>query len=336
MRRAPVLGWCALLVCASGPVLAQGTLYDDAREARLAGQSAHAIDLLEQWLVSHPDDTDALVQYGYALLAIGRIEEAERTFDRVLVLAPGYGDAITGKTQAAARRADSTTLGRAFVQLEGTLSNLEPGQEDWKEIGIAASFPMDPRTTLNTRGTWYERFGVRDVEFGSLATHRVSGLAWMRLGVSAVPSADFRPAIGIEAGADMRIAESTIGSLDAAWQQFPSGDVWTFRPSVTRYFGSGRYALAADLRAVSAESSGLLIGGSLRGDFFPQDRNRLYIGIAAGPETDLGEVRDTTSFYGGGETPLTSAVSVLGSFAREWRATGSDRTEVRVGVKVSI
>ncbi len=336
MKRALVLGWCALLVCATGPVSAQGTLYDEAREARLAGRSARAVDLLEQWLVSHPDDTDALVQYGYALLAIGRIDAAERAFDRVLVLAPGYGDATTGKAEAAARRADATTLGRAFVQLEGASSDLEPGQKDWKEIGIAASFPLDPRTTLNTRGTWYERFDVRDVEFGALATHRVSELAWLRLGVSAVPSADFRPAIGIEAGADMRIAESTIGSLDAAWQKFPAGDVWTFRPGVTRYFGSGRYALAAGLRAVSAESSDLLIGGSLRGDFFPQDRNRLFIGIATGPETDLGEVRDTTSFYGGGETPLTGAVSLLGSFACEWRAAGSDRTEVRVGLKVSI
>ena len=334
--RALVFGGCAMLLLAHAPVLAQATAYERAVTARHSGQPVAAAQLFEEWLTAHPDDTDALVQYGYALLAIGRIDEAEQAFDRVLTLAPEYADANQGLERIAKRRASAIETRKAFIQIEGALSKLEPGQNDWREFGIAASVPLNARTTIDARGTWYERFETRDTEFGVLASHRADDAVWLRLGGSFTPSAAFRLEHGLTAGIDFRIAKHTVSSFDTAYQQFPLQTVWSFRPGVTQYFGGGRYALAVHARAVAADGADILVGGSLRGDYFADSHSRIFAGFATGPETDLGEVRDTTSLYGGGEFPVTDAISLSGSIAQEWRAVGSDRTEGRVGLKVSL
>ena len=334
--RALVIGGCAMLLLVHAPVLAQATAYERAVTARHAGQPAAAAQLFEEWLTAHPDDTDALVQYGYALLAIGRIDEAEQAFDRVIALAPEYTDASQGLERVAQHRASATEARRAFLLIEGALSKLETDQNDWREFGIAASVSVNARTIFDVRGTLYERFETRDTEFGALVSHRADDAVWFRFGGSFTPSAAFRPKHGVSAGIDVRLAKHTIGSFDTAYQKFPLQTVWSFRPGITQYFADGRYALAVHAQAVAADGADILVGGSLRGDYYADSRSRIFAGFATGPETDVGEVRDTTSLYGGGEFPVTDSISLSGSIAQEWRAVGSDRTEGRVGLKVSL
>ena len=87
---------------------------------------------------------------------------------------------------------------------------------------------------------------------------------------------------------------------------------------------------------VVVEGERTLLGGSVRADYMPSDRMRLFVGAASGPETDLGQVRDATTLFGGGEFPLSDTVSLLGSVAHDWRDLGADRTEGRVGVKFAL
>ena len=84
------------------------------------------------------------------------------------------------------------------------------------------------------------------------------------------------------------------------------------------------------------EGDRLRVGGSLRGTWEPGDRRRLFAGVAAGPDTDLGVVTDTWSLFGGGELPIGARISVVGSLAREWREGPADRTEFRIGLKVGL
>ena len=89
MRRslAAVMAAAAALMAQAVPAFAQDSVYDRAVAARLAGDPALAVSLLEPWLAAHPGDADALVQYGYALLALGEYDRAEQAFADTLSLA---------------------------------------------------------------------------------------------------------------------------------------------------------------------------------------------------------------------------------------------------------
>ncbi len=326
----------AAVLVATTPAAAQISPYERAVAARQNGDPGLAVALLEPWLAEHPDDVDARVQYGYALLASGRLVDADRAFAQVLATAPDYADASAGRELVNQRRASGANVRRATLLLEGAVSDLGGGQDDWHEAGGLLNLPVAGLDTLELQAHWFSRFGREDTEFGALYTHRSGEDLWLRIGASGAPSADFRPKTGFAAGFDYRISAATVATMDASWQQFPLQQVWTLRPGVTQYFDGGRYSLSLHGRAVVAEGDDALFGGSLRVDIVPRDRTRLFIGVASGPETDLGVVSDTTSLFSGGEVPLSRSVSLLGSVAREWREIGADRSEARLGIKLAL
>ena len=331
MRSLPCLAiLCALL---PQPVWAQDDPgeYERAVAARQAGQPAEAVRLLETWLAANPADVDARLQYGYALLALGRLDDADEAFRAVLASAPDYADARDGLSLVQARRAASGR--QAYLLIDGAISDLSGDARNWREFGIAGTVPVGTAGTGEIRGTAYERFGRSDTEFSAGYTHRSAEDLWLRFGVSATPSADFRPRVGASLGLDYRVAPQTVMGADMGWQAFPVQDVWTLRAGATQYFGNGRFSVSAFGRVVKPEGEEALLGGTARLDYLPQDRTRLFLGAATGPETDLGVVRDTTSVFAGGEFPVTSRVSLLGSVAYEDREAGADRTEGRLGVK---
>ena len=102
---------------------AQQSDYDRAVALRQS-DAAGAVVALERWLVDHPNDADARVQLGFALLTLGRLDEAEREFAAVLAEAPGYSDARQGLTLVAERRGGAADRRQAFVVIDGALSDL--------------------------------------------------------------------------------------------------------------------------------------------------------------------------------------------------------------------
>ena len=332
--RGAVLAASCLALAAPSAVMAQDSVYDRAVALRQS-DAAGAVVLLERWLVDHPADADARVQLGFALLTLSRLDEAEREFAAVLAEAPGYSDARQGLRLVRERRDGDAETRPGFVVIDGAVSNLGEGQSDWHEAGVLAALPLGTGDTLEAEGRWFERFGLEDVELAARYTHRAGSDLWLRAGLSATPSADFRPEIGLSAGIDYRLAPATVASLDTSWQRFPLQEVVTLRPSLTQYFDEGRFALTAGARAVFVDDE-TLVGGSARADWLPRERTRVFVGAANGPETDLGVVSDTTSLYGGGELPLTGTLSLLGSVSREWRGLGADRTEARLGIRIGL
>ncbi|MDQ3126561.1 MAG: tetratricopeptide repeat protein, partial [Pseudomonadota bacterium] len=73
-----------------------GRLYASAVADRLAGRPAEAVTKLEQVLAMRPDDVDARLNLGLALLALGRLEEAEAALLAVTRQTPDYTDAWMG------------------------------------------------------------------------------------------------------------------------------------------------------------------------------------------------------------------------------------------------
>ena len=307
--------------------------YEEAVAARTDGDHARAVRLLEPWVAANPDDVDARVQLAYAYLALGKTAEARAQFDAVLLRAPDYTDARDGLELADRRGAGASGQGYAIV--EASYADVDATSRDWLEGGIAVGLPIAGRDALELRGTWYRRFGVEDVEAAAQFTGRVGDDTWVRLGASVVPSADFRPSVGLNGGVDRRVVggpEATVVGVDAAWQDYPAQDVVKVSPRVVQYLADGSLSLTARADAVIA-SDRVRFGGSLRGDWYGDDAHRLFVGGARGPDTELGIVTQTTSVFGGGELPLSADVTLTGSAAREWREGPADRTEVRLGVK---
>ena len=339
MFKAIACGVALAVLTPSGLMAQEATSYDRGVEARLAGDPAKAVPLLEQWLAGHPEDVDARVQLGYAYIALDRPRDAETQFRTVLASAPNYTDASEGLAQIERRRSPGSDR-PGFILFESAIAALDDGQEDWNEAGVLLSLPAATRDTFDLRGTWYERFGLEDTEVAALYTHRASDDTWLRFGAGGAPAADFRPEIGLSAGVDHRLADgpaATVVGVDAAWRKFPAQDVFNVSPAITRYLGgAGSFSLTARANALVAQGDKMRLGGSLRGDYAPGGGKRAFVGVAAGPDTDLGVVTDTYSLFAGGDVPLDESVSLTGSIAREWRDGPADRNEFRIGLKFGL
>ena len=333
--------WLTALALAMGwaPASAQQPSgYEQAVAARQAGDPTRAVALLQPWIASNPADTDARVQLGYALLALGRNAEAAAQFRAVLAAAPDYVDAREG-LRLARERSFPAAARRGFVLVEGAMADVDGALPDWYEATIVAQLPVAGQDSLDLRGSWYRRFGLEDVEALVGYSHQATRDTWLRGSVSAAPSADFRPEVGLAAGIDHRLSagpSATIVGFDASWRKFPAQDVWTFSPALTQYFAGGNASVLLRANALAAEDDKLRLGGLGRFDYYATDRSRAYVGAGFGPDTDLGVVTDTRTLFGGGELGLGGALSVTGSVSREWRDGPADRTEARLGLKVAL
>lgn len=307
--------------------------YDVAVKARLEGDATTAVSLLDRWIAVHPQDSDALVQRGYAHLALGHEGLAEKDFRAALVIASDYEDARAGLAVIAERRGETS---RTFLVAGGSFSDLEAGRRDWWEASLAGEAPISRQAALGGRATWYRRFGLEDVELeGRVSAHPTENL-WLRASIGGAPSADFRPQVAIGAGADLRVSEgmsATILSLDAAWQRFPLQEVVSVTPGITQYFGEGRWWATVRGIGIIPQGGDLELGALGRIDYAPAERQRFFIGAVNGPDTDLGIVTRVTSAFAGAEFPLNERWSLMPSVAKEWRDNGADRTEVRIELK---
>lgn len=128
-RRA-ALAACLVLAIAAAPgaALAQTVdeLYASGVKARQAQHFDEAADLLQRALALKPDNTDALVQLGFAELGRNDLPAARNAFSRALSLAPAYGDASFGMAEVEFR---SGNLDAALALAE-KVSQADPGNAD--------------------------------------------------------------------------------------------------------------------------------------------------------------------------------------------------------------
>lgn len=309
--------------------------YEAAVAARLAGDAQRARALLDAWIAQHPADSDALVQRGYAQLALGNPVLAADDFRAALALAPGYADAEAGLAIAAARRAPP---GGARLLAGGAISRLGAGREDWREASLGGEVHLTPGLALGGQASWLRRFGVSDTEFEARAAIHPNDRLWLRASIGGTPAADFRPELALAAGADLRLSrgtDATVLSLDASWQRFPLQQVVSLTPGITQYFGRGRWWASLRGLGIVPQGGGLELGALARLDFAPREGRRLFVGAGNGPDTDIGLVTRVTSVFAGAELPLSGRWSLLPSVAREWQQAGPDRTEARLEIKAA-
>ncbi len=355
----------ACLFLATGTPLAAQTVedrYQAAVQARLGGDSAGAVRLLNALVADEPRNADAQLQLGLAQLSLGALGEAEAAFRRTLSIAPDYADARIGLARVAQRRGDlkgaraeldSVDLAnieaaemrrqlnpaqekpgyRWRADLDGGYSRLSGPQPDWKEASARLAYIVSPGTEVSAGAEFARRFNRDDI-FGEIRLdRRVSPGTSFNVRAGGTPNADFRPKWQIGAGADFRLApgpRATVLTIDAAQARYRSGDIQTLTPGIDQYMAGGRVWLSA--RWINIFQDGDHQDGWLgRATFQANEKLRLFAGAADAPDTDEGVVVETFGVFGGVSYDVSDRMNIRASLAHEDRKTGADRLNFGLG-----
>lgn len=355
-----------LLVAASAlavPVHAQPAgSYQQAVAARQAGDNDAAARILAPIVAADPRNADAQVQYGYALLGLGRLDEAERAFAAALSVAPDYADGRIGLARIAQRRGDRAAAltalepldpsnpdvrtlrgqlangaenARWSVDLDGAYAFVDGPQPDWREGSLQVRHRFSDRTAASARVEYSRRFDVTDIygEVGVDQAIGARGRVYLTLG--GTPDADFRPRFQVGAGGSLRLnngANATVLTLDGRHAEFVSGDVQTVSPGVEQYLAGGRLWLTARWINLFDEAGDHQSGYLVRADGQATDRLRVFAGLSDAPDTSEGVVVDTRSYFGGVSLDLDDRITARANLSVEDRATGADRTQLGFGL----
>jgi YaiO family outer membrane protein len=349
-----------IALAAAAPLQAQQSAYDAAVAARLGGDPAAAVTLLEPIVAADPAHADAQVQLGYALLALGRALEAERAFRAALKVAPAYADAQTGLATAIERQRNAQSADRELaardpsssdvqtprnkgggssaypwsLDVDGNYSLIDGPQPDWREGTVQVRRRFSPAVTANARIEVSRRFDRTDV-YGELGLDRAVGSrGHVYLTFGGTPDADFRPRWQVAAGGSWRLTDggqATVLTFDGRHSEFVSGDVQTLSPGIEQYLLGGRAWITARWINLFDEDGDHQSGFLVRGNVQASDRLRLFVGHADAPDTSEGVVIETRSYFGGLAFDFSDRLVGRVNLAVDDRESGSDRTQIGAG-----
>ena len=350
----------AAALALAAPARAAPSLYDQAVDARRSGDPAQAAELLAQVVAAEPQNSDALVQYGFALLALGRLDEADSAFARALARAPDYADATLGRALVAERqgrvedarrlvaavppgnadaaalsaRVNRQTIAAAWsIDLDGSYAAVAGGQPDWKEIDLQVRHQSQSGLALAGRVEASRRFARSDTYVEGRAEKFFVGGSSVYGLVGATPSADYRPRLQVGGGARVAVdggPGATILTADLRHADYSSGRVTALNPGIEQYVLGGRAWLIGQM--LNVISGGRLRSGVLaRGDFMTSDRLRLFAGGAYAPDTSEGFVTRVWSVFGGASIHFDSRRALRLTVARIEPRDGPSRTEFALG-----
>ena len=345
------------------------SLYEQGVAARLAGDPERSILLLRQAAEADPANADLQLQLGLALMAAGRIEEAEAALRETLRLAPAYDDARIALARLARRRGDDraaraeldrvsptnpeaaelrsglaapgggaasapASAHRWRVDLDGSYSALGGGRPDWREASLAVSRRLGSSTHVSGQLERSRRFELDDT-YGEVRLDRRLEGGGFHLFAGGTPNADFRPRWQIGGGASVRLRSgpsATILTLDARQAHYRSGDIQTVSPGFEQYLAGGRFWLSGRLINIFDESGRHHLGWLARGDFQALASLRFFAGLADSPDTSAGLVVDTFSQFAGLSWDAGERTTLRLSLAREDRDGGGDRLQIGLGL----
>ena len=365
----PRHGLAAALVAAAlaAPLAAQPVdeLYRQGVEARHSGDPERAAEILRRVTAAEPDNSDARLQLGLALLALGRLDEAEAAFRETLRIAPGYADARIGLARIAQRRgdraaalaalepvdpsnpeaqqlrdalrADPSAPGQTRIDAELSYSDVEGPRSDWFEGSVRLRYEVTEDTALAGGVEISDRGHASDVYVEGRIDRRIGRGSGAYLALGMTPNADFRPEWQISAGGFARLRDgphATVITIDGRQAWFPVGTIRTLTPGIEQYLAGGRLWLTGRWINIFDENGRHHAGWLARGDVMASERLRLFAGLADAPDTSEGVVIGAFSLFGGVSYDISARNSVRASVAHENRDIGPDRFQLSFGTGV--
>lgn len=333
------------------------SLYRSAVTDRLAGRPEQAAPKLEQVLRATPDDVDARLNLGLALLALDRLEEAEAAFRQVIARAPDYADAWIGLARIAQRRGDlaeaRTLIGEVrradpenaeAVALENALepappwrmdiaaarSRLSNNLPDWTETRLSASRWLDAAWTVGGAAEITRRFNDTDVYVEARADRMFEGGS-AYLAVGGATDADYRPEIAVAAGGRRDLGRSVTGTIDASAARYPSGRVIGVHPGLAVDLADGKAQLSARWINVWDETGQYRNGYGVQARWQATGAIALRLGHADAPESSDGVTVDVRAWSAGVDIGLTDRLTLGLGYVSEDRGS-YDREELSAGL----
>ncbi|KQY91320.1 YaiO family outer membrane beta-barrel protein [Brevundimonas sp. Root1423] len=333
------------------------SLYRSAVADRLAGRPADAVPKLEQVLAARPDDVDARLNLGLALLALGRLDDAEAAFRTVLDRSPGYADAWIGLARVEQRRGN---LGAArnmaaearrvapdsqdVLSLQAALkpapvwradihtarSRLSNGLADWTETRLSIARRLDSTSSIALAVEATERFGNEDVYLEARLDKFVEGRSGY-IAVGGAPDADYRPEIGVAAGGRIDLDAVVALTVDGSVARYRTGTVTNLHPGLALDLAADRVQLSARWINVWDEQGEYRNGYAAQARWQTTDQLALRMGYADAPETTNGVTVDVSAWNVGAEVALTDRLALRVGYLSEDR-DAYDREELSVGL----
>ena len=337
--------------------VAPQSLYESAVADRLAGRPVDAVPKLEQVLAARPDDVDARLNLGLALLALGRLDEAEAALRRVTRETPAYADAWVGLARIEQRRGkladaralmeeasrrgpdnpDVVALRRALesgpawrVDISGARSRLSGDLPDWTEVRLSMSRRLDDLWSAGWAVEATERFDQSDTYLEARLDRRFDGGA-AYAAVGGAPDADYRPEIAVAAGGQARLAPGLAVTLDASLARYPTGTVTGLHPGIVKDLAGGRMEVSARWINVWDENGDYRSGYTATARWQAVDRLALRLGYADAPESSDGTTVEVSSWNVGADIGLTDRLMLRVGYLSEDREA-YDREELSLGL----
>lgn len=349
-----------IAIAPEAPAIVQAdpqALYEAAVADRRAGRPADAVAKLEVVLAARPDDVDARLNLGLALLALGRLDQAEGAFAAVIARSPDYADAHAGLARVAQRRGDLAgarresaeasrlapadaevaALARSLatgprwgLDIHTSRSALSGGLPDWSEARIAVSRSLGDRWNGALAVETTERFDNRDTYVEARLDRRLRrGGLYASLG--GAPDADYRSELSLGLGGQVRLTDRLSATLDGSAARYAAGRVTTLQPGAVIEVVPDRLQVAARWILVRDETGDDRQGYSIQSRWQMAERLGLRLGYADAPESSEGFTVEVTSWNVGADISLTDRLMLrLGAVSEDRGAY--DRQEGSVGL----
>ncbi|HEX8471288.1 MAG TPA: tetratricopeptide repeat protein [Brevundimonas sp.] len=304
-------------------------VYEAAVEARLMGRTTEAIEGSRRVLAVRPNDVDARLNLALALIAAGRLDEAEVELVTVLNQAPAYEDARVALDSIHRLRRDPV---RWRLDVSASYSDLSQNLPPWRESALTIS-----RRTIHgsVSGTieHAERFRRQDTYFeGRL--DRSLGRGSVYGAVGGTPNADFRPEIAVRGGGQAPVfGQNLSATLDVGVARYAVGVVSTVQPGVEYTTSGGALTVGARWIHLWDERDTYRSGYSLRALLAIRPSVRVRAGFADAPESSDGLTVDVRAASLGAEVDVNDRLTLRLNGLKEDRAA-YDRDEITLGVGV--
>lgn len=352
--------WEAFVIVLDPAAIVQAdpqALYASAVADRLAGRPAAAVPKLEQVLAARPEDVDARLNLGLALLALNRTEEAATAFRDVIARAPDYGDAHLGLARAEQRRGDLAAARRSAAEalrvaprnpdalaladalraqplwradLTASESRLSAGLPDWTEVRLSASRAVDAQWTAGGAVEVTRRFNDTDTYLEARADRAFTGgSAWFTVGGS--PDADYRPELSVAGGGRWDVAPGLALTVDGSAARYRTGVVTGLHPGLAADLEEGRLQVSARWINVRDEAGEHRQGYAAVARWQATGRLALRAGVADAPESSEGVTVDVSSWSAGFDLDLSDRLMLRAGYLAEDRGA-YDREELSAGL----
>lgn len=221
------------------------------------------------------------------------------------------------------------TIG-ALHQWSAVASGAQP---TWQDTQISVEFAPKKTALYSLDLSKSSRFGLKDHHVAVRGDWRVARNASVYAGFAASPEGNFKEKWSFRAGGGVGLGRGLELSADGRVAHYSSGTKLSLNPQLGISLARERIALTAGWINLWETGGKHYQGWSARVRATPNDRLRLFAGMARYPEVETGITRRVKSLSGGLSYKVSDRVEASVSYARDNYAGAFSRKSISVGLR---